>query len=340
MLLPLEVGEVRALDEQPRARRRHQRRDLGEEPVGGKEDEVVARVRVGHLGEERRDAPVVLLPRREGRADVRDDHHLAVLGRERGRQRDRRRAVPLEPRGRARIASGGVSVADSRTAEEASRKTGPSARAGSRQTSARRIAGRAPLDDAREVRPPHVQDGREAHAARSGRPGPGRPAARASISRFQARYRSSLGSQSARSAWIRVGRRLRSRRSRRPPAAPRAAASRSASRSSTDAASSAKRSPGCRTSRLLERPPVFLEELRREDLPRAVGQVVRLVDEQDGVPQLLARSGAASPRPARRRSCSRRRSRRRAAASSSCTSNGQTSSRRASSKTVSGSWCE
>ena len=84
---------------------------------------------------------------------------------------------------------------------------------------------------------------------------------------------------------------------------------------------------------------VLLGELGREDLPRAVGQVVGLVDQEDRLARARRRSGGAAPPPARRRSCSRPRSRRRAAASSSWTSNGQTSSRRASSKTVSGSTC-
>ena len=81
--------------------------------------------------------------------------------------------------------------------------------------------------------------------------------------------------------------------------------------SSTEIARSAKRSPGWSRSRVVQGGEVLLGELGREDLARAVGQVVGLVDEEDRVGELLAASGGAARRPARRRSCSRRRSRRR-----------------------------
>ena len=44
---------------------------------------------------------------------------------------------------------------------------------------------------------------------------------------------------------------------------------------------------------------VFLEDLRRENLPRAVGQVVRLVHDQDRVGELQHRVPHGDGRPAR-----------------------------------------
>ena len=98
----------------------------------------------------------------------------------------------------------------------------------------------------------------------------------------------SLASQSRRRSRIRsVGGWISAMAS--PSGSSSAAASRISISSSIEIAMSTKRSPACRARRLRRAAQILLEDFRREDLARAVGQVVRLVDQQDRFLQVFAR---------------------------------------------------